>query len=98
MRSILQKEKCCYFCGGTYALHEHHIIYGRGRRLIAERNGFKAWLCPYHHNMSGDGVHFNKKRDLALKQECQRKFEETHTRGRWMKLVGRNYLEVNDEV
>ena len=42
--------------------------------------------------MSDSGVHFNRALDLALKVECQRKFEETHTREEFMKLIGKNYL------
>lgn len=30
--------------------------------------------------------------DLRLKQDCQRKFEETHSREEFMAIIGRNYL------
>jgi hypothetical protein len=42
--------------------------------------------------MSDEGVHFDKDFDLELKQECQRKYEEEHTRAEFMELIGRNYL------
>lgn len=92
-KSILQKEKVCYFCGTTHDLHEHHIYFGHGKRKISERNGFKVWLCAPHHNMSGFGVHFDRKKDLLLKRVCQRKYEENHTRAEFMEMIGRNYLE-----
>lgn len=93
MKSILQDRKECYFTKSTTGLHEHHIYYGTGQREISEQNGFKVWLRGDLHNLSKDGVHFNKARDLRLKRACQRKFEETHTRAEFMKLIGRNYLD-----
>lgn len=42
--------------------------------------------------MSQYGIHFNKDIDMEVKKECQRKFEETHTRQEFMDIFGRNYL------
>ena len=47
--------------------------------------------------MSDYGVHFNKKLDLKLKQDCQRKFEETHSREEFLEIIGRNYLGDENE-
>lgn len=91
MKSILQSEKKCYVTEQTDGLHKHHI-YGAANRKISEDNGFWVWLVPEYHNMSDRGVHFNKEFDLLLKQECQAKFEETHSREEFMKLIGRSYL------
>lgn len=93
MKSIMQNNKCCYVCGSEYNLHEHHIYYGTGNRSISEKNGFKCYLCAYHHNFSDEGVHFNKQLDLQLKKECQEIYEENHTRNEFIKLIGRNYLD-----
>ena len=98
MKSILQEEKRCYFCGSTVGLEEHHIYFGVGLRPISERNGLKCWLCGYHHRNTKYGVHGNRKLDLKLKETCQSKYEETHSREEWMKLIKRNYLEDNDEA
>lgn len=92
MKSILQDEKECFITGATEGLHCHHIFGGANRR-ISEENGFKIYLRADYHNMSDYGVHFNKQLDLALKRACQAKFEETHTREEWMRLIHRNYLE-----
>lgn len=43
--------------------------------------------------MSNEGVHFNRELDLKLKRECQAKFEETHSREEFMKIIGKNYLD-----
>lgn len=92
MKSILQSEKQCYLTGEAGPLHKHHIFFGNGLRKISEENGFWVYLLPRLHNMSNDGVHFNRELDLKLKRNCQKKYEETHTREEFMALIGRNYL------
>lgn len=89
-KSIIQQEKKCFLCGSPY-VHEHHI-FGGANRKISEKNGFKVYLCPYHHNMSNNGVHFNKELDIQLKQLCQSYYELNHSREEFMKLIGKNYL------
>lgn len=93
MKSILQTERKCYITGSTYNLHRHHIFAG-GRRQISEREGFWVYLIGHLHNQSNEGVHGKNGHalDLKLKQDCQRKYEETHSREEWMLLLGKNYL------
>lgn len=91
-KSIMQGNKECYLTGETWRLHKHHIFFGSGRRKVSEQNGFWCYLTPELHNMSNNGVHFNRELDLQLKQECQKRYEETHTREDFMDLIGRNYL------
>ena len=55
------------------------------------------WLCNYHHTGSLCGiskysVHFNREMNLKLKQICQKKYEENHTRDEFIELIGRRYL------
>ena len=93
MKSILQNHKECFICAKRIGLHDHHIFFGTARRKISEKNGFKVWLCQQHHQ-STFGAHGSKghELDLYLKKICQMKFEETHTRREFIKLIGRNYL------
>lgn len=92
MRSIMQNEKRCYLTGAEgIPLHKHHIFGGPNRR-ISEANGFWIYLVPRLHNMSNEGVHFNRDLDLKIKRECQRRFEEAHTREDFIRLIGRSYL------
>lgn len=93
MKSILQDRKESYISGSTYGLEEHHIYFGTGRRRISEKNGFKVWLT-YEEHKGTYGVHGKNghELDLKLKQECQRKYEETHTRDEFIKLIGKSYL------
>lgn len=89
-KSIMQNEKECWVCKTTQNLHRHHV-YGGGCRLVSEHQGFWIWLCAKHHNMSDEGVHFNRELDIKIKQECQREYEKTHSRAEFMALIGRNY-------
>ena len=84
------KEDGCYICK-RQPVHRHHIFGGMNRQM-SEKYGMVVYLCPYHHNMSNDGVHFNKELDTELKMQAQRQFEETHTREEFMQAFRRNYL------
>lgn len=93
-KSIIQDKNCCWVCGTTHELHKHHIYGGVKNRSISEKNGFTVKLCAYHHNMSNNGVHFNKVLDMNLKQVCQQEFEsQGHTREEFRQLIGKSYLE-----
>lgn len=93
MKSIFQTDKECWLCKATNNLHLHHIYHSTALRKISDKNGFVVYLCAIHHNMSNFGVHFNRDFDLLLKRECQKKFEETHSKEEFMKIIGKNYLE-----
>ena len=93
MKSILQQTKECFVTHQTEGLHKHHIYPGYGTRMICEENGFYIYLIPRLHNMSDDGIHFNKGFDLYIKKLCQEEFEKTHTRAEFMALIGKNYLD-----
>jgi len=94
VKSILQDKKECYITGTTHNLHKHHIYFGNPGRKISEANGFWVWLTGALHNQSNEGVHGKNGHalDLRLKQDCQRKYEETHSREEFMRLIWKNYL------
>ncbi len=92
VKSIIGNEKVCWVCGRTTNIHKHHIYFG-ANRSISEKNGFTVYLCGHHHNLSNEGVHFNRELDLELKRLCQTIYERTHTREEFMKLIGKNYLD-----
>ena len=93
-KSILQTEKECYVTGSTYNLHKHHIFFGNPWRQISEKNGFWVYLTGTLHNQSDNGVHGKNghELDLQLKQDCQRAYEQKHSREDFMNLIGKNYL------
>jgi len=82
---------CCYVCGTKFNLHTHHIFPGRNRKVSDEWN-MTIKLCAYHHNMSNNGIHFDKELDLQVRQMAQREFEKRYGHEKFMKLIGRNYL------
>ena len=72
--SLFSDDPRCLICGRPY-VHRHHIYPGNGRRDVSEQEGCWVYLCPFHHNMSNHGVHFDRKLDLTLREECQRRWE-----------------------
>lgn len=93
MKSILQKEKKCYFCGQTYDLEYHHIFFGiSSNKKLCEKYGLMAWLCVYHHRGSFAGVHFCKSNNLFLKREAQMRFEKNFPTLDFKAIFGKNYL------
>lgn len=98
--SILHyKDGTCYLCMKLNCdcrkhpvVHEHHV-FGGYRRAVSEENGFKVYLCIQHHVDGHEAVHNNQKNMRLIQEDCQRKYEETHTRQQFVKLIGRNYLE-----
>ena len=92
MKSILQKDKVCYFCGRTYGLEKHHIFGGVANRKISERIGAWVWLCGSTCHRGTDGAQYDRDKNFYLKADAQRAFELTHSRSEWMKLIGKNYL------
>lgn len=92
MKSLISNNKSCYVCGCN-TVHKHHIFYGTANRKLSEKYECWVWLCPYHHNMSNDGVHFNRELDLQIKRECQERWEaEYGTREEFRNIFGKNYL------
>lgn len=92
MKSIIQENKECWVCGTIYGLHDHHIIYNTANRRLSEKYGLKVWLCGKHHNLSNEGVHFNRELDMRLKQLAQKRFEEEYPNESFLRIFGRNYI------
>ena len=92
-KSILTKDmEHCLVCGTNQNIHIHHVIYGTAKRKLSDKYGLIVPLCATHHNMSKQGVHFNKTLDTKLKQYAQRKFEENYPELSFLKVFGKNYL------
>jgi hypothetical protein len=82
----------CYICKERRGTEEHHVFEGTHNRHKSEEWGMTAYLCPECHRLGKDSVHGNPKRNLWLKEEFQRKFEEEHDRETFMREFGRSYL------
>jgi hypothetical protein len=74
--------------------HRHEVFFGTGNRQKSIKLGLIVFLTPEMHNMSDNGVHFNKAFDYELKQIGQKAAMEKYN---WSvddfrKQFGRNYL------
>lgn len=92
MDSILQTRRECYLTGDTTGLHKHHIYFGNPNRRISEEQGFWVYLRHDWHNGANYSVHQNRAIDLELKRLCQEKYELTHSREDFRRLIGKSYL------
>ena len=91
-KSILQTEKECLICGTTNRLHLHHVFYGTANRQLSDEYGLTVWLCPYHHTLGNNSVHFNREMDNKLKKYAQERFEAVYGENtRFEDIFGRNY-------
>ena len=97
-KSILQDEKVCFLTGSTEELDKHHIYFGPNRK-ISEKHGFWVWLRHDMHIAGSQNKtpHNCRYVDLYLKEKCQRKYEETHSREEFIALIGRSYLYEDQE-
>lgn len=103
-KSIMQiKDGRCYLCMQLYGndriypmLHEHHIYPGNNR-AVSEANGFKVYLCAAHHTMGAEAVHNKPEYLRMLQEECQRIYEEDHTREEFRALIGKSYLPEEEQ-
>lgn len=92
MKSIVQSEKRCYFCGTRDNLHEHHIFPGSNRKN-SEKYGMKVYLCANHHNMTKDSVHFNPIYMKLLKIIGQLYYEDVFQDEPFRNVFYKNYRE-----
>lgn len=100
--SILQKKDGhCYLCmmGGDFGIRwtEEHHIFGGPRRRISEAEGLKVYLCPEHHRTGPAAVHRNAETRKKLQEIAQAQWEKDHSREEWMRMMGKNYREDEDE-
>lgn len=91
--SLLQDKKQCYVCNTILDIHTHEVYFGRNRQKSIE-DGCCVYLCGKHHNMSNEGVHFNKKLDNTLKQQMELAWLKKYNKitEDFIERFGRNYL------
>ena len=90
MKSIIQKDKECYFCGAIDNLDRHHCIGGTG---LSEQDGLWVYLCKDHHTMSSQSVHQDENMNKVLKKIAQKEWEKRYgTREQFISKYGRSYL------
>lgn len=90
--SILYPLDRCFVCGTTHNIHTHEVYYGTANRKKSIANGFCVGLCGRHHNLSKEGVHFNKRLDNKLKRDYEVAYLRNHTEEEFIELIGKSYL------
>lgn len=74
--------------------HRHEVFFGTANRQKSIKDGLVVFLTPEMHNMSNNGVHFNRAFDLYLKQIGQKAWMEHYNKTieDFIKEYGKNYL------
>ena len=78
------KMGVCYYCHTVIGEMDIHEVYGGSNRQRSMKYGLVVPLCRKCHSS-----------ELViqdLKKWCQRKYEETHTRDEFIKIIGKSYL------
>ena len=93
MKSIIDNNRYCYVCKTPYNLHRHHIFFSANRKK-SDEDGCWVYLCARHHNMSDEGVHFNRELDMKLKRLAEKRWCEYYdkTTNDFIKRYYKNYL------
>lgn len=73
-KSVLTDDLRHCIITGSPDVHIHHV-FGGANRSKSEEDGFIIPLRPDLHNMSNQGIHFNREMDLHYKRACQRYYE-----------------------
>ena len=73
--------------------HRHECLFGPRRKKSIE-DGLVIFLEPRLHNMSNEGVHFNRDFDLEIKKVAQKTWCKYYnkTTEDFIKRYGRSYL------
>jgi hypothetical protein len=67
--------------------HRHEIFYGIANRKKSIEDGLVIFLRPEDHNMSDNGIHFNREFDLYAKRKAQ---------ARWMEFYGKTVEQFRE--
>ena len=84
----------CYICRRVCCTEEHHIFRGKNRKR-ADADGMTVYLCHFCHNEPPNGVHYNKAKDLRLKQIGESVWMSHYgkTVDEFIQAYGRNYID-----
>lgn len=86
--SILTKNlEKCYLCQNKK--NEIHEIYKGCNRQTSMKYGFCIPICRICHSKT----EIDSKLDLQLKKKCQKEYEKTHTREKFIQIIGQSYIK-----
>lgn len=81
------KSGICDYCHKFSKRLDPHEVYGGSNRQISMKNRFVKMLCRNCHN--------NKEIIKQLRIDVQKEYEKTHTREKFIKLIGKSYITSN---
>ena len=96
-KSIMPAYGGCWLCryldddDRPKSTEVHHIFFGPNRSR-SEEYGFTTDLCISHHRTGPNAVHKNRTTCRILQSECQERFEKTHSREEFVRIIGKSYL------
>lgn len=94
-KSIITDYKdICFFCGRP-AEGEHHLLFGNGKRRLAEEDGLKIPICNQCHTLGvvTGRIHDNPMAEKLSKMLGQALYEtRIGSRQEFMKRYGKSYL------
>jgi hypothetical protein len=78
-----------------YGLVRHEAFFGVRNRQKSIEDGLVVFLTPKMHNMSKDGVHFNKELNNIIKKTAQITWMNYYNKSieDFIKRYGKNYLD-----
>lgn len=94
MKSIIQKNRVCYFCEREYGLDRHHAMHGTANRRLADQDGLTVYLCRECHRKLHD-TEAGAEMDLKLKRDAETAWLNYYhkTVEDFIARYGRNYLK-----
>lgn len=102
--SIISDLTKCYVCGTDKNIHVHEIFGGQNRAK-SKSDGMCLGLCGPHHNLSSQGIHYNKALDDKVKKQAEKIWIKTYCDKdltpeekieQFIKRYGQNYLNEED--
>lgn len=87
----------CIRCGSNKGIHIHEVYNGTADRDKSIKYGCCVPLCGIHHNLSNDGVHYDKRFANYLKEKMQLKFQEVYPDLDFVAIFNKNYIGGYDE-
>ena len=97
----VQKEEFCimpesdlYETKRRDGLVRHEVFFGAKQRKLSIKYGLVIFITPEKHNMSNDGIHFDKEFCLTVQKIAQETFMKRNktTREEFIRIFGKDYL------
>ena len=95
MKSIIPNDdECCYLCKrmklSNRGTEVHHMLFGTGKRKLADEDGLTVHLCSHHHKLLHDRGYHKE----YLQQLAQQTWQDYYNKSTddFIKRYGKSYL------